>query len=82
MPTTLLDGETWEQAYSRRFVEEAATDYRVLGTSYFDLAADLMRQQAAIVLRTYEDERSRREIDDDEREYFDRTEAAAINSGA
>lgn len=26
MPTTLLDGETWDQAYARRFSEEAAID--------------------------------------------------------
>lgn len=26
MPTTLLDNETWEQAYQRRFVEEAEID--------------------------------------------------------
>lgn len=26
MPTTLLDGETWDQAYARRFREEAEID--------------------------------------------------------
>lgn len=29
MPTTLLDGETWEQAYARRFAEEAAIDAEI-----------------------------------------------------
>lgn len=26
MPTTLLDGESWDQAYARRFKEEAEID--------------------------------------------------------
>lgn len=26
MPTTLLDGETWDQAYARRFRDEAEID--------------------------------------------------------
>ena len=29
MPTTILDGETLEQAYARRFREEAAIDARI-----------------------------------------------------
>jgi len=29
MPTTLLDGETWDQAYARRFAEEAAIDAEI-----------------------------------------------------
>ena len=30
MPTTLLDGETWEQAKVRRFSEEAAIDEKII----------------------------------------------------
>lgn len=30
MPTTLLHGETWEQARARRFREEAAIDQQIL----------------------------------------------------
>ena len=29
MPTTLLEGESWEDAYSRRFREEAEIDERI-----------------------------------------------------
>ena len=31
MPTTILHGETYEDAKKRRFREEAATDARILG---------------------------------------------------
>lgn len=30
MPTTLLDGETWEQANTRRFREESEIDARLM----------------------------------------------------
>lgn len=40
MPTTLLDGETWDDAYKRRFEEEAKQ------ISYFDLAVSLARQES------------------------------------
>lgn len=33
MPTTIIDGETHEQAKSRRFREEAAIDARISGTT-------------------------------------------------
>lgn len=33
MPTTILDGETYEQAKHRRFKEEAEIDARIAGTT-------------------------------------------------
>lgn len=33
MPTTLLDGESWEQARARRFREEAEIDARISETT-------------------------------------------------
>lgn len=32
MPTTLLEGESWDQAYKRRFHEEAEIDARIIAS--------------------------------------------------
>ena len=47
MPTTILDGETLEQAYKRRFKEEPETDARILGrTLCWRCNADYERRSA------------------------------------
>lgn len=40
MPTTLLDNETWEDAYRRRFQEEAAIDNRIRSNELNRLKVD------------------------------------------
>ena len=56
MPTTILDGETYEQAKSRRFQEEAENDARILNRGMLDAGCiDALKEQAWDDFPTRED---------------------------